>query len=89
MVASIGEFTRHIGQGDWYLAANLLELAQQQTTRCDVRAYNTALSVCKACAACADDISSHFCSSVLRAFGTSWYVSRRIKQMRCEFAKNQ
>lgn len=48
MVASIGEFTRHIGQGDWYLAANLLELAQQQTTRCDVRAYNTALSVCKA-----------------------------------------
>ena len=44
---------------------------------------------CAACAACADDISSHFCSSVLRAFGTSWYVSRRIKQMRCEFAKNQ
>eukprot|EP00438_Fugacium_kawagutii_P030463 Skav210860 [mRNA] locus=scaffold2829:365417:366045:- [translate_table: standard] len=46
-MVSIGEVTRRIGRGSWCLAVDLLDLAEQQSTRCDARAYNTALSVCK------------------------------------------
>eukprot|EP00434_Breviolum_minutum_P023328 symbB.v1.2.020579.t1/scaffold1737.1/size104095/3 len=42
------ELTRRIGRGNWLLAVEVLDVAARQTTRYDVRAFNTALSVCKA-----------------------------------------
>ena len=44
---TIRELTRRIGRGNWLLAVEVLDVAARQTTRYDVRAFNTALSVCK------------------------------------------
>ena len=44
---AIRELTRRIGRGNWLLAVEVLDVAARQTTRYDVRAFNTALSACK------------------------------------------